>query len=105
MNDPSVESSESGLAVRQQAQHRRQVQVGLVSVVFVVVTLFVVPEYLPAPWDAIAMGIASAAGLTVLVCWIPESFRSRSGSLIPALCLVAALWFLAVITTVVSLIG
>jgi hypothetical protein len=36
---------------------------------------------------------------------LPESFRSRSGSMMTASCLVAAMWVAAAVITVLTLMG
>ena len=105
MNEPSTHASDAAMAARQQTQNRQQTQAGLVLVVVAVATLFILPEYLTPPYDVMSMGFGSAAILTVFLYLYPESFRSRGGSLVPAFCLVAALWLLAVVSTVLSLIG
>jgi hypothetical protein len=48
------------------------------------------------------MGLGAAAMLTVFLYLYPDSLRSRSGSLVTAYGLVAALWVLAIFSTVVS---
>ena len=73
--------------------------------VVAVAILFILPEYLTPPFDVMFMGLGAAAMFTVFSYLYPDSLRSRSGSLVPAYCLVAALWVLAVVSTVVSLIG
>jgi hypothetical protein len=105
MNEPTTHARDAAMATRQQTQNRQQTQAGLVWVVVAVATLFILPEYLTPPYDVMFMSFGSAALLTVFLCLHPESFRSRSGSLVPAFFLVAALWLLAVVSTVLSLIG
>lgn len=58
-----------------------------------------------SPVSDIAMSIASALGLTVGVSVIPDSFRSRRGSLKPALCLIAVMWLMALLVTIIQLFG
>ena len=70
-----------------------------------VVFLFILPEYFPSPFDCIAMGIGAAISFTIFFFLKRESLRSRHGSLIPAICLVAAMWLFAAVGTVISLIG
>ncbi len=69
------------------------------------VVMFILLEYVPSPFDSIAMAIGAAISFTVFFFLETESLRSRRGSLIPAICLVAAMWLFAAITVVVSLIG
>jgi len=54
---------------------------------------------------ATAMMIGSALVLSVCVSANPEHFRSRSGSLTPAVGLVTAIWVAAVVMAVLSLTG
>ena len=104
MNDPSTRDA---IVARQQKLIRQQTHTGLVSLVVTlacVAALFILPQLTP-PYDVMSMGLGSAAGLTALLVFNPKSLRSRGGSLVPAWFLVAALWLLAVVSTVVSLIG
>ena len=105
MNEPTTHARDAAMATRQQTQYRQQTQAGLVWVVVAVATLFILPEYLTPPFDVMFMGLGAAAMLTVFLYLYPDSLRSRGGSLVPAFCLVAALWLLAVVSTVLSLIG
>ena len=102
MNDPSTHAA---MVARQQQLNRQQTRSGLVLLVVTVATLFILPQYLTSPYDGMSMGFGSAAILTVFLYLYPESFRSRGGSLVPALCLVIALWLSAAVTTALSLIG
>ena len=53
---------------------------------------------------SIAVPVAAATGFTVGVCCAPSTYRSRSGSLVPAMVLVAAMWCIPIITTLLSFI-
>jgi hypothetical protein len=66
---------------------------------FLSLTLFL-PRY-----GGIAIMVGCASILSVLVLVLPEQFRSRSGSMMAATCLVAALWVGAVIITAMTLMG
>ena len=101
----STHVSDAAMTARQQTLNRQQTWAGLVLLVVTVATLFILPQYLTSPYEDISMGFGSAAILTTFLCLYPESFRSRGGSLVPALCLVVALWLSAVATTALSLIG
>lgn len=105
MNEPTTHADDAAMVARQQTLNRRQTQAGLVLAIVAVATLFILPQYLTPPYGGMSMGFGSAAILTVLLYLNPESLRSRGGSLVPACCLVAALWLSAVVTTVLSLIG
>lgn len=62
--------------------------------------LFVLPLY-----GLTAMMIGCALVLGTYVATIPERFRSRSGSLTPAVCLVTAIWIAAMALVWLSLMG
>jgi hypothetical protein len=61
---------------------------------------FVLPRY-----GSIAMVVGCASILSAYVAVLPESFRSRSGSMMTACCLVAAMWVAAAVITVLTLMG
>lgn len=61
---------------------------------------FIFPRY-----GGIAIMVGNASVLSLLVLGLPESFRSRRGSLTPAICLVAAMWLGAAVTTALTLMG
>ena len=105
MNEPSTHACDDAVIARQQTLNRQQTQAGVVLIVVTVATLFILPQYMPPPYDGMSMSFGSAAILTIFVYLYPESFRSRGGSLVPALGLVAALWLSAAVTTALSLIG
>jgi hypothetical protein len=66
---------------------------------------FLAARIVPSALESIPMAVGSAIGLSMGVCLLPNDFRSRSGSLMPAICLVAAIWIAALVTTVFSLLG
>ncbi|MCA9216932.1 MAG: hypothetical protein KDB27_27875 [Planctomycetales bacterium] len=102
MNDPLSLAAKLAL---QQNLNRQQTWAGLVLIVVSVAALFVLPNHLAAPFDAMCMGFGSAAIFTVFLYLFPEALRSRGGSLVSAVCLVVALWLMAALTAVVLLIG
>ena len=61
---------------------------------------FILPRY-----GGIAVMVGSASILSVLVAVLPEQFRTRSGSMMAATCLVAALWVGAAVITALTLMG
>ena len=67
-----------------------------------VLTLFFIiwPRY--GSW---AVMVCCAGLLSAYVAVLPGSFRSRSGSLVTATCLVAAMWVAAAVITALTLIG
>jgi hypothetical protein len=62
--------------------------------------LFILPRY-----GGIAFTVGCAGMLSVLVAVLPEHFRSRSGSLMAATCLVVAMWMGAAVITALTLMG
>ena len=60
--------------------------------------LFVLPRY-----GSIAVMVGCASILSAYVAVLPEYFRSRSGSMMTASCLVAAMWVAAAVVTVLTL--
>ncbi len=103
MSEPHA--SDAASTARQQTPDCQRIQPGMVWVVLSVVILFILPEYLAAPYDGISMGLGAAALFTVFLYLYPDPFRSRRGSLASALCLATALWLLAVVSTVISFVG
>jgi len=97
MNGPSTHA-----AIREQTLNRRTP--GLAFILVTVATVFILPEYLMPPYDGMCMGLGSAALFSVFFYLYPESLRSRGGSLVPALCLVVALWLLTAVATALPLI-
>jgi len=55
--------------------------------------------------SATLMGITGAAGFTISFCLHPHHFRSRSGSLIPAYCLMAFAWLCGSVPFLLSFFG
>lgn len=66
---------------------------------------FLAARIAPPTVGNISMAVSSAMAFSLGVCLIPNDFRSRSGSLTPAMGLVAALWIAALVTAVVTLLG
>ncbi len=61
---------------------------------------FILPRY-----GSVAMIVGCASILSAYVAVLPESFRSRSGSMMTGYCLVAAMWVAAAVITVLTLMG
>jgi hypothetical protein len=85
-----------------QAWTRQQITASLLMAIPLVAG-FVLAEFAPAALGNTAIPLGCAIGLTIGVCVIPKDFRSRSGSLTPAISLVTALWISAVSIAVFSL--
>jgi len=66
---------------------------------------FALARFAPPAVGNIAMAFCPAISLTAGLSVIPADFRSRSGSLTPALCLVTAMWVVAIGAAVFSLAG
>ncbi len=66
---------------------------------------FLAARIFPSGLGLIAMSVGPAIALSIGVRLIPNDFRSRSGSLTPAICLVAAMWISALVSIVFSLLG
>lgn len=62
--------------------------------------LFLLPQY-----GGIAVMVGSASILSVYVAVVPERFRSRSGSVFTAICLVVSMWIAAAAITAMTLSG
>ncbi|NLS91262.1 MAG: hypothetical protein GXX96_03640 [Planctomycetaceae bacterium] len=62
--------------------------------------LFILPRY-----GSVAVMVGCASVLSAYVAVLPEHFRSRSGSMMAATCLVAAMWVAAAVITVLTLMG
>ena len=61
---------------------------------------FILPRY--GSW---AVMVGCAGMLSAYVAVLPESFRSRSGSMTAATCLVAGMWVAAAVITALTLMG
>jgi hypothetical protein len=70
------------------------------STICVLSLFLILPQY--GSW-AIMVGCAS--GLSAYVAVLPGSFRSRSGSMMAAACLVAAMWVTTAVITALTLMG
>ena len=70
------------------------------SMVCILSLFFILPHY-----GSVAVMVGCASILSAYVAVLPESFRSRSGSMVAATCLVAAMWLAAAVITALTLIG
>jgi hypothetical protein len=71
-----------------------------VSTIFVLSLFFILPRY--GSW---AVMVGCASGLSAYVAVLPEHFRSRSGSMMTAICLVAGMWVAAAVITALTMMG
>ena len=83
----------------------RQQNRATLLMVFTLVIIFILPQFIPAPFGEMVMGFGATISFTAYVLLQPDSFRSRSGSLMQAICLVTAMWILLVVVTALKLIG
>jgi hypothetical protein len=70
------------------------------SMICVVSLLFILPQY-----GSMAVMLGCAGVLSAYVAGLPELFRSRSGSMKAATCLVATMWVAAAVITALTLMG
>ena len=70
------------------------------SMICALSVFFILPRY-----GSIAVMVGCASMLSAYVAVLPESFCSRSGSMMTAYCLVAALWVAAAVITALTLMG
>jgi hypothetical protein len=70
------------------------------SMICVLAVFFVLPRC-----GTIALMVGCASILSAYVAVLPEHFRSRSGSMMAATCLVAAMWVAAAVITALTLMG
>ena len=61
---------------------------------------FILPQY-----GSIAVMVGCASMLSAYVAVLPESFCGRSGSMMTASCLVAAMWVAVAVITALTLMG
>lgn len=103
MTTPEVSNMQKANAILQQ-WNRQHYRAALLTAIPVLAG-FVLAEYAPPVLGNIGMAVGPAIGLSIGLALIPGDLRSRSGSLIPAICLVAAMWTAAFCVVVLSLIG
>lgn len=70
------------------------------SLACVISVLFILPRY-----GVTALMVGGASVLSAYVFAMPERFRSRGGSMIPAICLVTGMWFAAAVIAALTLPG
>ena len=70
------------------------------SMICVVSLFFILPRY-----GSMAVMVGCASILSAYVAVLPEHFRSRSGSMMAATCLVAVMWLAAAVITALTLMG
>lgn len=70
------------------------------SMICVLSLSFILPRY-----GSMAFMVGCASILSAYVVVLPEHFRSRSGSMVTASCLVAAMWVGAAVITAMTLMG
>jgi hypothetical protein len=70
------------------------------SMICVITLFFILPRY-----GSMAVMVGCASILSAYVAVLPEHFRSRSGSMMAATCLVAAMWVAAAVIIALTLMG
>ena len=103
MKAVETQGMETAMALLRPRANQSRRATGLVALA--IIGLFILPGLIPSPFDVIVMGFGSAILFNTNILLNPDAFRSRSGSLATAICLVTALWLCAIVGTVFSLIG
>ena len=70
------------------------------SMICIIFLYFILPRY-----GSMAVMVGCASIFSAYVAVLPDSFRSRSGSMMAATCLVAAMWVAAAVITALTLMG
>jgi hypothetical protein len=104
MNTTEVQRIEEAKASFLAAQTEQQVRAAYLGMLALFV-IFVLPRFVPAPFDQIIMVAGAAASFSAYFCLFPQTLRSRRGSLAPAFCLLAFVWLCAAVTILLSLLG
>ena len=103
MKNTEVLRLEKAIAI-QSAWNKLQNKATLSAAPFIIAG-FILPRFIASPFDLMVMALGPTVGLTIMFSLIPDSFRSRSGSLKPAIGLVVALWVAALVECALSLAG
>jgi hypothetical protein len=103
MITPEITNLQKAIAI-QKAWNRQHNKAALLMAIPLLAGFFCA-RFAPPVLGNIGMAFGPAIGLTIGLVMLSRDWRSRSGSLTPAICLVAALWLSAVVVTVLSLIG
>jgi hypothetical protein len=72
----------------------------ILSMLCVLSLFFILPRC-----GSVAVMVGCAVILSAYVAVLPEQFRSRSGSMVAATCLVAGMWMAASVITALTLMG
>ena len=70
------------------------------SMLCVLSLFFILPRY-----GSMAVMVGCASVLSAYIAVLPEHFRGRSGSMVAATCLVAAMWVAATVIAALTLMG
>jgi hypothetical protein len=70
------------------------------SLICILSVFFILPRY-----GSMSVMVGCASILSAYVAILPEHFRSRSGSMTAATCLVVAMWLAAAVITALTLMG
>ena len=96
-----IEKTKSAYLASQKTQDTTAALWGILTI-FVI---FVLPRYIPAPFNSIVQCVAPAALFNSSIVVFPQFYRNRKGSLKLALYLVAFLWLVAFVGSLLILIG
>jgi len=102
MKTNEVQKIEETKAAFLAAQTKQQTKAAFLCLLALFV-IFILPRLVPAPIGLIIMGVGGAASFSAYFCLFPQTLRSRSGSLVPAFCLLAFIWLCAVVPILLSL--
>jgi hypothetical protein len=103
MNNHEIRNMEHGLALSRQFA-KQQFQSTCAMVVSAALAFFITGVVAPGI-EGLGLAIAAATGLSVGVWCQSNVYRGRNGSLTLAIVLIAWMWAVAVIVTLISLFG
>ncbi len=95
----------AAIAAHQRQHAARQTRIGLILMTVAVLVLFILPRQVPTPYGALVGSLGGALLMTIYLGLLPETLRSRTGSMTPAYCLVGALWLGAATVSMLTLFG
>jgi hypothetical protein len=102
MKTNEAQKNEEAKAAFLAAQSKQQTKAAFLCLLALFV-IFVLPRFVPAPFGLIVMGGGAAASFSAYFCLLPQTLRSRSGSLVPAFCLLVFIWLCAAVPILLSL--
>jgi hypothetical protein len=94
-----IEEAKAAFLAAQTKQQTKAAFLGMLTL-FVI---FIMPRFVPAPFGQVVMAVGAAASFSAYFYMYPQTLRSRSGSLVPAFCLLALIWLCAAVPILLSL--